>query len=144
MSGGPGSRRDHDRFCQIEGWEQVRNARGKTGDHITYRLRLPDGRVLRTRISHPVNNNTCGPSLWSHILDDQLKVTEPVFWACVDDHKLPDRGVVAAEAPATALPARLAYQLVHDAGIPEAEVAQMDLPRAIQVMSEYWSRPPRS
>jgi hypothetical protein len=139
VSGGPGSRRDHDRFCQIEGWEQVRNARGRTGHHITYRLRLPDGRVLRTRISHPVNNDTYGPSLCGHILD-QLEVTEPVFWACVDDQKLPDRGAAAAEAPANALPAQLAHQLVHDAGIPEAEVAQMDLPRAIQVMSEYGRR----
>jgi hypothetical protein len=142
VSSGPGSRRDHDRFCQLEGWEQVRNARGRTGHHVSYRLRLPDGRVLRTRISHPVNNDTYGPSLWRHILTDQLEVTEPVFWACVEDQKLPDRGAAAAKAPANALPAQLAYQLVHDAGIPEAEVAQMDLPRAIQVMSEYWSRPP--
>jgi hypothetical protein len=144
VSSGPGSRRDHDRFCQIEGWEQVRNARGRTGHHITYRLRLPDGRVLRTRISHPVNSDIYGPSLWGHILDDQLDVTEPVFWACVDDQKLPDRGATAAAAPANALPAQLAYQLVYDAGISEAEVAQMDLASAIQVMSDFWSRPPKT
>jgi hypothetical protein len=142
VSSGPGSRRDHDRFCQIEGWEQIRNARGRTGHHVTYRLRLPDGRVLRTRISHPVHTDTYGPSLWRHILTDQLEVTEPVLWACVEDQKLPDRGAAAAKASANALPAQLAHQLVHDAGIPEAEVAQMDLPRAIQLMSEYWSRPP--
>jgi hypothetical protein len=141
VSSAAASRRDHNRFCQVEGWEQVRNARGKTGHHLTYELNLPDGRVLRTRISHPVNNETYGPRLWSHILSDQLEVTDTEFWACVEDGELPDRGSASAEVPANALPAQVVYQLIHDVGIPEAEVARMDLTRAVELLAEYWSRP---
>jgi hypothetical protein len=144
VSGGAASRRDHDRFCQIEGWDRVRNARGKTGHHHTYELKLADGRILRTRISYPVNNNTYGARTWSHILRDQLDVTEAEFWACVDEHQLPERGPAAPETPANALPAGLAYQLIHVVGVPEAEVATMSLDRALAVMNEHWSQPPKS
>lgn len=43
----------------------------------------PDGRVLRTRVSHPVDRTDYGKSLWSHILRDQLEVSEAQFWECV-------------------------------------------------------------
>jgi hypothetical protein len=141
VSAGPGTRRDHHRFCQLEKWTEVRNARGrKVGHHITYELTLPDGRILRTRISRPPNNETYGARLWAHVLD-QLQVTETEFWACVSDRKLPARGAGSDEAPANALPADLVHQLIHSAGVPEAEVATMTLERALEVMREHWSRP---
>lgn len=137
---GPGSRRDHDRFCRQEGWTEVRNTRGrKVGHHITYELPLPDGRILRTRISRPPNAETYGPRLWSHVLD-QLAVTEVEFWACVIDGRLPDRGE-GGNPPPSALPAGLVHQLIHAVRVPEAEVATMTLERALAVLHEYWSRP---
>lgn len=139
---GPGSRRDHDRFCQVEGWTVARDARGrKVRHHVTYELELPDGRVLRTRISRPPNNETYGPSLWSHILETQLEVTEAEFWTCVNQSEPPNRGQTADEAPTNALPASLVYQLIHVAFLSEAEVATMTLDRALAVMREIWSRP---
>jgi len=88
----------HDAFCKIEGWEQVRDAQGRTGTHhVIYELQLHDGRILRTRVSHPVNRDTYGASLWSHILPDQLEVDQATFWACVQEGKKPDRG--APEPP---------------------------------------------
>jgi hypothetical protein len=111
------------------------------GHHVTYELTLPDGRILRTRISRPPNNETYGPGLWNAILSDQLEVTEAEFWACVDDRKQPDRGQAASDAPTNALPASLVYQLIHEAGVPEDEVAGMTLPRALEVINAYWSRP---
>lgn len=138
----PGSRSDHNRFCQVEGWTEVRNARGrKVGHHITYELTRPDGRIQRTRISRPPNNETYGPRLWNTILTDQLQVTEAEFWACVSEGKRPDRGPGANEPPANALPADLVYQLIHVAGAPEDEVAGMTLQRATAVMVAHWSRP---
>lgn len=138
----PGSRRDHNRFCQVEGWTEVRNARGgKVGHHVTYELTLPDGRILRTRISRPPNNETYGPRLWNTILTDQLQVPEAEFWACVSNRTRPDRGTGAGEPPANALPAGLVYQLIHVAGVPEDEVAGMTLQRATEVMVAHWSRP---
>ena len=86
-------RADHDRFCQVEGWRRVRDARGRTDTHhITYELELPDGRTLRTPVSHPPDRTDYGPSLFAHILRDQLAVTEKEFWACVRDGTVPNRG----------------------------------------------------
>lgn len=140
----PGSRRDHNKFCTTEGWKVVGNARGKKASHhVTYELPLPDGRILRTRISHPVNSTTYGASLWAHILRDQLDVTEAEFWACVKDGSRPSRAR-APEPPENALPAGLAWQLIHSAGVPEAEVATMTRDEAIARMNEFWARPPES
>jgi len=142
VSGAAASRRDHNRFCKTEGWDEVRNARGgKVEHHITYELTLSDGRILRTHVSRPADNTAYGLSLWKHILSDQLDVTEAEFWACVRDEQLPDRGAVAVEPPAQALPAGLVYQLIHVAGVLEDEVARMSLERALEVMNEFWSRP---
>jgi hypothetical protein len=81
------TRKDHQNYCLNEGWTQIRNARGKSGHHVTFELTLPDGRVLRTRISHPPNRQTYGPSMWAHILRDQLHVSEDEFWACVRERR---------------------------------------------------------
>lgn len=142
MSGSPGSRGDHNRFCEIEGWDEVRNARGKAvGHHITYELSLPDGTTLRTRVSRPANNETYGPNLWSTILEHQLCVSETEFWACVNGRKLPERGTTDPEQPSNALPAQLVFQLLHDARVPEDQVATMNMAQAMEVMTQYWSQP---
>lgn len=138
-----GSRRDHQRFCDIEAWTEVRNARGKpTQHHITYELRLGDGRILRTRISRPANANTYGRGLWSHVLDDQLQVTAAEFWECVD-HKRPPQRQPSMNPPATTLPASLAYQLVHALHMTSEEITGMTLERAGRLMAEHWERQAR-
>lgn len=136
------SRRDHRRFCEIEGWTEVLNARGKpTEHHITYELEVGDGRILRTRISRPANTNTYGKSMWSHILDDQLHVTEAEFWDCVDNKKPPQRFVATADPEAAALPASLAYQLVNTLHLSVEEIASLTLEQAVAKMNEHWGKP---
>jgi hypothetical protein len=131
------ARKDHEAFCTAEGWQRVRDARGRTGTHhVTYELALPDGRILRTRISHPVDRSGYGTSLWSHILRDQLQVTEGEFWACVRENIKPDRGV--PEPPAAALPADLVHMLITRAGLSEAEVAAMSKDQAVARLQRYW------
>ena len=138
----PGSRVDHNTFCATEGWATVRDARGRTvRHHVTYELPVPDGRVLRTRISRPVNTTTYGPRLWSMILRDQLDVTENEFWACVRNELTPDRGHATIAVPEGALPAQLVWQLVHQAGVPEDAVMRMTLKEAVVAMTAYWSTP---
>jgi hypothetical protein len=129
------------RFCETEDWTRVRDARGRASGHhaVTYELHLRDGRILRTRISHPPDASTYGPSIWSHILRDQLDVDEETFWACVRDGVKPRRG--EEETPAEALPADLAHLLVTRLHLSSAEVAQMSREEAIARMQQYWSQP---
>lgn len=118
----------------------VRDARGRpTGHHITYKLRLSDGRVLRTRISRPADGTTYGPRLWTHILIAQLDVSEHDFWACVNDGVPPKRGAEAEVPPANALPAGLVHQLLK-AGVAEVDIADMTLEQAVATMSAHWSK----
>lgn len=132
------TREDHEAFCKTEGWQPVRDARGKTGTHhVTYELHLHNGRILRTRISHPVNRDTYGPRIWAHILRDQLDVDQAAFWACVRDGIKPDRG--EPEAPAGALPADLVHLLLTRVRLSEAEVAVMSKDQAIARMQQYWA-----
>lgn len=116
----------------------MRNARGGTGTHhVTYELDLPDGQILRTRISHPVDRADYGKDLWAHILRDQLHVEETAFWACVQQGVLPDRG--RPELPTAALPADLVHLLISRLGLDEAEVSAMSKEEAVARMQRYWN-----
>lgn len=133
------TRKDHQAFCETEGWTEVRNATGKGGDHITYELRLPDGRIPRTRISHPPDRSTYGPSLWAHILRDQLHVTEQDFWACVRERTPPARG--RPEPTQRAIPAAIVGQLLRN-GVPESRITAMSRDEAIELATAFWSAGP--
>lgn len=105
--------------------------------HVTCELHLHDGRILRTRISHPVNRDTYGPRIWAHILRDQLDVDQAAFWTCVQDGIKPSRGI--PELPAGALPADLVHLLLTRVRLSEAEVAAMTKDQAIARMQQYWA-----
>ena len=64
--------RDHKLFCDNEGWELY-----KQTDHYFYRKVLPDGDVLRTKIS--MNNSEYSPALFAEILKRQLRCTKEYF-----------------------------------------------------------------
>jgi hypothetical protein len=132
------TRQDHARFSEVEGWPQVRDARGRSGTHhVTYELNLPDGTVARTRVSHPVDRSHYGAAIWSHILRDQLQVDEATFWACVRDGVKPDRG--EPKAREQALPADLVHLLLTRVGLSEAEVAALSRSAAIDRLRHYWT-----
>jgi hypothetical protein len=131
------TRADHERFCEMEGWRRVRDAKGRTGTHhVTYELVLWDGQVLRTRISRPPDRTAYGPAIWSHILRDQLRVDQEAFWACLSEGRLPDRGAPAA--PSEALPADLVHLLLTRVGLTEDEVRRLSKPEAITRLQKYW------
>lgn len=132
------TREAHEKFCRAEQWTQVRDAGGRTGTHhVTFELVLADGRMLRTRVSHPVDRTAYGPSMWSHILRDQLDVTEDEFWRCVQDGILPKRGI--PDVPSAALPADLVYLLINRVGLGEADVAGMTKDQAVARLNRYWT-----
>lgn len=137
MSWPPATRQNHEAFCLREGWERVRDARGRTGiHHVTYELTLKDGCILRTRISHPVDRSCYGPALWGHILRDQLQVSEGEFWSCVKDGVKPDRG--EPELPAETIPADLVYLLITRVGLAESVVAAMSRDEAVARLQRHW------
>ncbi len=132
------TRKLHEQFCEIEGWERVRNTRGRTGTHhVTYELGLPDGRILRTCISHPVDRTGYGAALWSHILRDQLDVSEESFWDCVSNNVLPNRGL--PEPPKSSLPIDLVHLLIHRVGLAEDDIALMTKEEAIARIQRFWT-----
>ena len=136
------TRREHLRFCELEGWRTVSSARSTpTRHHITFELPLDDGRILRTRVSRPANTESYGPSLWLHILRDQLCVTQREFWMCVDDGLVPTRSTPMQPPPSTALPAGLAHQLVHVLHLSSAEIETLSLDEATQLMNQHWASP---
>lgn len=134
----PATRTDHQNFCVIEGWTERLRATSKRGTHhVDYELALTDGRILYTRISHPVDRTDYGPSIWSHILRDQLVVTAAEFWKCVDDKILPDRQ--GPQAPAETIPAGVVRTLIAEAHLPEAEVRAMTKAEAVQRLADFYT-----
>jgi hypothetical protein len=133
------TRKDHERFCLIEGWILRHRADGsKRGSHhVNYELSLPDGRILFTRISHPPDRTTYGAALWAHILRDQLEVTNTEFWECVSDGITPNRGIVAPIAEP--IPLAVIHTLINDAHIPESEVKAMSKDAAIARLAEFYT-----
>jgi hypothetical protein len=109
--------------------------------HETYELTLDDGSILRTSISRPVDRTTYAPSMWAHILRDQLQVTESVFWACVSDGVLPARSAPAPRHP-RALPLHLLNELISRVGLSPEVAAQLSLEQAVETLADYWRRQP--
>ena len=132
------TRQNHQRFCEVEGWTQVRSASGRAGrDHLTSELTIGDGRILRTRISRPPNRSDIGRGMFAHILRDQLQVSEDVFWACVNDGTAPDRG--GRPSPdREPLPAELVHLLTVKARFTDDEVRAMTKAEAIEAAQRYW------
>jgi hypothetical protein len=131
------TRKDHQQFCLNEGWTQVRNALGKAGHHVTFELTLPDGQILRTRISHPPKRRSYGPSMWAHILREQLCVSEDEFWACIREKKVPQRSRGGPVLPS--IPAGVVAQLLSHR-VEESEVRRMSRAEAIERLNSIWSQ----
>ena len=132
------TRRDYQRFCEVEGWTEVRSATGRKGrHHLIYEFTIADGRILRTRISHPPNRSDIGRGMFAHILRDQLQVSEEAFWTCVTDATPPDRG--GRPSPEREpLPAELVHLLTVKARFTDDEVRAMTKAEAIEAAQRYW------
>jgi len=134
------TREHHDTFCTTERWKLIRGATGQpVRHHRTYELTLWDARVLRTRISKPVDRSTYSARMWSHILREQLAVDKSTFWRCVDERVVPDRGAPVRTLPANALPLYLVRAL-QDLGVVEEQVLELDIAGAAALHAELLSQ----
>ena len=118
---------DVQRFCDLDGWEELRAARGRVNDHRRYRKILRDGTILQTRISH--GRRQYGPGLWQRIWRHQLGLESPdQFWEVLREKRPVQRpGDQPARTPPGpgALPMGLVIQLVRVAGLSETEVGRL-------------------
>lgn len=130
------------KFVDTEGWQDKDKKSGKkTGDHHRYVLALETGEVLYTRVSHG-SGGIDDPSLFGQILRTQLRVTREQFWACVKDGVLPPRPAVAAQAPANAIDAKLARNLLRKVGLTPADLAGLDQARAVEIWQKHLAGEP--
>lgn len=130
------TREHHDDFCSTENWELVRGATGKpVSHHRTYELSLWDGRILRTRISKPVNSTTYGRTMWAHILSQQLLVEAKTFWDCVQNQKLPDRGAPQAVTVREPIPLYLVRALSKE-GVGEDTILSLTAAEAAKLLRD--------
>ncbi|MBK0421126.1 hypothetical protein JD292_03400 [Leucobacter sp. CSA2] len=128
----------HDDFCTVEQWTLIRGAIGKLATHHrTYELALWGGRVLRTRISRPIDGSTCGANVWGHFLREQLVVTPAEFWDCALRSITPDRGGPEVVRPRSALPLHL-YRLLVEIGATDEEIAGLDAATAAQRLADHY------
>jgi len=64
--------KDLKRYCENDGWQLFKNT-----DHYFYRKVLPDGTVLRTKVSK--GSKEIPKKLWQEILKNQLKTSQEEF-----------------------------------------------------------------
>jgi hypothetical protein len=133
--------RDLKTYVERDGWTEVPNlARGRrrAGDHWRYRKELPDGRILRTKVSHELKAEI-GDDLFHHIVRDQLETTVERFWDVVHGRS---RAVAAPEVPAVRpVPGWLVLRLITTVGIPEDRVLSMTEEEAEAAWTAYRTRP---
>ena len=134
----PATRSDHETFCTTEGWAERKRANVELESHrVNYELPLPDGRILYTRISHPVDMSDYGPSIFGHILREQLQVSAEEFWDCVNNQVLPNRGHI--QQVTEAIPLGVIRILTQEAHIPESEVRTMTKAEAVARVAEFYT-----
>ncbi len=132
------TRAAHQRFCIVDGWEDVRSAEEGRGGHLICEKQLPDGQVLRTRIGLPPDQSTYAANMWSHILRDQLDVDAQTFWNVVDRGEPAPRTARPAPPAHTQIRVDLAWRLVNEAGVTEEELASMTAAEASQRMAQHY------
>ena len=114
---------------QEGGWEEIPNLSGgrrRTGDHWRDRRVLADGRIMRTKVSHALDDEI-GPDLLSHIVLHQLGTTMDHF-----RDVLAGRPAAEAIRPPEVEPIAgwLVVRLIHTVGLPEDDVRGMSAEEA--------------
>ncbi|MGH3143873.1 MAG: hypothetical protein ACRDO9_12205, partial [Gaiellales bacterium] len=98
-------------------------------------------RILRTRASHS-NEQIGDPGLWQRIWKEQLGLeNEEQFWEALRTGERVHR-VTGGQSPpeGPSIPAWVVQGLIR-AGVPEAEIRELDAESAPRRLEELWSEP---
>ena len=87
-------------FLRIDGWTETQRT-----DHYRYVKHLPNGDILRTKVSFGRGPAFNDPGLWNHVCKDQLRCSsEDDFWKTVKTRKplerTQDTPAIASTGPA--------------------------------------------
>ena len=137
----PPSYDDLRRFCELDGWEELSRVRGGTGDDRRYRKVLPDGTILRTKVSHG-KGEIGDPGLWRRIWREQLGLaSEEEFWRALRQGRGVDRGGVSQSPPAgPSIPGWVVDELLR-AGVDEADLRGLTADEARRRLEDIWAQP---
>ena len=119
------------------GWDEIPNlvrGRRRVGDHWRYRKVLSDGTVLRTKVSHTLDEEI-GPDLLGHIVRDQLRTAIKHFRDVVAG-RLPEPDAGCGENPEP-IPGWLVVRLIHTVGLSEQQVRAMSAEQAQAAWERY-------
>ncbi len=127
------------RFCEIDAWEELTGASGRTGDHRRYRKILPNGAILRTKVSHG-SGLIEDPDLWHRIWRDQLGLeSEHQFWDALRARRPVPRGEAEPEPPTgPSIPAWAVAGLLRE-GVAEEEIRGLSSDDAQRRLGRIWS-----
>lgn len=133
--------KEHTRFCQFDGWTQLKSARGVGRDHIYFVKELPDGRTLRTKVSHGSKKAEYSAHLWKQIWSEQLALSsEDEFWRVLKERR-PANRETTVEVAREEMPAWLAQCLLYTVGLRQDQIANMSLAEADQCWQDYQTKP---
>lgn len=123
------TKRELRRFCDIDGWEATE---ATSPDHHRYRKRLPDGRMLRTKVSLGRGAACDDPGLWSHIWRHQLALeSEQQFWDVLTSERPAQRGQPDPPRPEPHMQAWLYEYLLYRMNLSEAQITAMNEDEAL-------------
>lgn len=134
---------DLEDFVKADGWRRIPPGErgGRRESHVFYEKELPDGRILQTHVSHD-RGATISAGRFGAILRDQLEVSRADFWEAIRSGESVDRPVsLDEEHPVEHEPWVIAV-LVADLHMTPAEIEALGAQEAIDLVHEFWSRPP--
>ena len=132
---------DVERFLGVDGWRQIPAGErgGRRQTHIFFEKPLPDGRLLRTHISHD-RSKKISPGRFGTILREQLEVSRADFWEAIRSGRQVSRPVETEAAPVEH-DAWVIAVLVGELHMGAEEIEGLSEQEAVALVHDHWARP---
>ena len=126
--------RDLRRFCELDEWDHRRT------DHDRYTKTLPDGTILRTKVSFGAGG-VDDPALWTRIWREQLALpSEDEFWRVLEEERPADRDTPPGVVVEPVVLKGWVVDHLYRAGYSDDAIAAMSEEQAIELVHEHWAR----
>lgn len=127
---------EHKRFCKIDGWQELKSAGEKQRDHEYYEKRLPNGGILRTKVSR--NKKEYGTDFWNRIWREQLGLeSEDQFWEALQSKEAVARERQVDPPKGPRIPGWLVQRLTQTAGLRWEEISGLSPGEALERWEKF-------